>query len=72
MSFASATGPGASPSPLTTLSRVRVATTSSADAAAAIPDAVVGLLFVVAFAATSSEARSTLRAGNGVDPEVSA
>jgi len=44
----------------------------SADAAAAIPDAVVGLLFVVAFAATSSEARSTLRAGNGVDAAVSA
>ena len=31
----------------------------SADAAAAIPDAVVGLLFVVAFAATSSKARPT-------------
>jgi len=30
----------------------------SIDAAAAIPDAVVGLLFVVAFAATSSKARS--------------
>ena len=31
----------------------------SADAAAAIPDAVVGLLFVVAFVATSSKARPT-------------
>jgi hypothetical protein len=32
----------------------------SVDAAAAIPDAVVGLLFIAAFAATKSEARPTL------------
>jgi hypothetical protein len=36
----------------------------SADAVAAIPDTVVGLLFVAAFAATSSDARPTLQASN--------
>lgn len=39
-----------------------------ADAAAAIPDAVVGLLFIAAFVATSSEARRTQRAANGAHP----
>ena len=47
----------------------------SADAAAAIPDAVVGLLFVAAFAATSSEARPTFASwqrGTSRDSSVSA
>jgi len=38
---------------------------TSADAAAAIPDAVVGLLFVAAFVATSSESPPTTQVGNG-------
>jgi hypothetical protein len=48
---------------------------TSADALAAIPDAVVGLSFIAAFAATSSEARlarASWQHGTPRDPSVSA
>jgi hypothetical protein len=45
---------------------------SAADAVAAIPDTVVGLLFIAAFAATSSETDPTLQAGGAAASRVSA